>query len=78
MNSGGNSVCKERVCLGKGDGIDLFSLSWEYKMNLGFREKRIGTDEQFTHGILSTWEIGTQSLSIFTFPSSLRASHLYH
>lgn len=78
MNSGGNSVCEKRMCLGKGDGMDLFSLSWESKMNLGFREKRIGTDEQFTQGILSTWEIGTQSLSIFTFPSSLRASQLYH
>jgi len=76
MNSGGNSVCKKRMCLGKGDGMDLFSLSWECKMNLGFREKRIGTDEQFTHGILSTWEIGTQSLSIFTFPSSQGISTL--
>ena len=76
MNSGGNSVCKKRMCLGKGDGMDLFSPSWECKMNLGFREKRIGTDEQFMHGILSTWEIGTQSLSIFTFRSSQGISTL--
>lgn len=31
----------------------FFSLSWEYKMKLGLREKRIKTDEQFKHGVLS-------------------------
>lgn len=33
-------------------------------MKLGLREKRIRTDEQFKHGILSIWEIGTQTLPI--------------
>lgn len=74
MNSGGINVCKKRMFLGKGDGMDLFCLSWECKMNLGFREKRIGTDEQFTHGILSTWDIGT-SLSPF-LPSLHLLGHL--
>ena len=68
---------KKRMCLGKGDRMDLSSLSWECKMKLGLREKRIGTDELFKHGILTTGNRNPISLH-FIFPSSLRESQTYH
>lgn len=55
---------KGECAWGKVIGWIFFSLSRACKMKLGLREKRIRTDEPFKHGILSTWEIGIQFLSI--------------
>lgn len=55
---------KREYAWGKVIDWTFFSLSWECKMKLGLREKRIKTDEQFKHGVLSTWERGSHSLPI--------------
>lgn len=58
---------KRKYAWGKVIEWTFFSLSWEDKMKLGLREKRIKTDEQFKHGVLSTWERGSHSLPILPF-----------
>lgn len=55
---------KREYAWGKVIEWTFFSLSCECKMKLGLREKRIRTDEQFGHGILTPWEMGSHSLPI--------------
>lgn len=55
---------KREYAWGKVIEWTFFSLPWECEMKLALREKRIRTDEQFRHGILSTWEIGSHYLPI--------------
>lgn len=69
---------KREYAWGKVTERTFFSLSWECKMKLGLREKRIRTDEQFRHGIRTMWEMGSHSFPHFTFSSSLRESQTYH